>query len=250
MGAALTACGAAVVLPPGLAGLLDWLPPVSSTVGEHGSDVPSSKRAKLVGSAGNKPSRVGKCSRATKETSISCEINLDGTGSSCSVSTGIGFLDHMLEQLAKHGRFDLQLQCKGDLHIDDHHTAEDCALALGEAFDKALGERKGIARFGTAVCPLDGALSRAVVDISSRPHAEIHLHMVREHVGTLSTEMLTHVLQSFAQTARITLHIDVLRGDNDHHRAESSFKALAVALRTAVAFDAGAGVPSTKGVLA
>eukprot|EP00618_Florenciella_parvula_P012829 CAMPEP_0119539288 /NCGR_PEP_ID=MMETSP1344-20130328/51481_1 /TAXON_ID=236787 /ORGANISM="Florenciella parvula, Strain CCMP2471" /LENGTH=459 /DNA_ID=CAMNT_0007582523 /DNA_START=51 /DNA_END=1430 /DNA_ORIENTATION=- len=239
MEAPMLKAGAAVVMEPGFAKLLDMFPPTDA----GGSERPS-KRARTDGGG-----RVGVVSRATKETSISAEVDLDGTGKIDS-STGIGFLDHMFQQLAKHGRFDIKVACKGDLEIDDHHTAEDCALALGEAFDKALGARRGIARFGTAMCPLDEALSRVVVDISSRPHAEIHLGLKREMIGQLSAEMCTHVLQSFAQAARITLHVDVLRGDNDHHRVECSFKALAVAMRLAVARDAGAGVPSTKGVLA
>ena len=156
----------------------------------------------------------------------------------------------MLGAFAKHGRFDVVLRCKGDLWIDDHHTAEDCALALGEAFDRALGPRRGIRRWGSALCPLDEALSRAVIDISSRPHAEIDTALTRERIGDLSTEMVPHVLESFASAARITLHVDVLKGRNDHHKAEAAFKALGVALREAVAHDAGAGVPSTKGVLA
>lgn len=157
----------------------------------------------------------------------------------------------MLGAFAKHGHFDVALSCRGDTWIDDHHTAEDCALALGEAFDRALGPRRGIRRWGSALCPLDEALSRAVIDISSRPHAEVSLGLTREKVGDLSCEMIPHVLESFASAARITLHVDVLKGRNDHHKAEASFKALGVALREAVAYDAGsAGVPSTKGVLA
>ena len=155
----------------------------------------------------------------------------------------------MLCALSKHSRFDITVYCNGDLHIDDHHSTEDIALALGQAFDKALGSRAGIARFGSAYCPLDEALSRAVVDISSRPHCEARLNLQREMIGTLSTEMIPHFFESFAQTARLTLHVHVLHGSNDHHKAESSFKAFAKALRTAVHFDATAGVPSTKGVL-
>jgi imidazoleglycerol phosphate dehydratase HisB len=258
-------------------------------------------------------------SRATKETSISATVDLDGQGRA-DVSTGLGFLDHMISQLAKHGRFDIALHCQGDLHIDDHHTAEDCALALGEAFDKALGRREGINRFGNAYAPLDEALSRVVVDISSRPHAVVNLNLtrcvcrdliesydfcyvldnlffrctihfvlitmtftfamslvplhvnialcftflysltpiptppshlfLREMIGTISSEMLKHALESFATAARITLHVHNIHGENNHHKVESSFKALGVAMRQAVARDASAGVPSTKGVLA
>jgi imidazoleglycerol-phosphate dehydratase len=179
-------------------------------------------------------------------------VNLDGAGES-EVATGVGFLDHMLSAFSKHGRIDLVLRCRGDLWIDDHHTAEDCALALGAAVDRALGARKNIRRWGSALCPLDEALARAVIDISSRPFAEVNLGLAREKLGELSCEMVPHVLASFAEAARITLHVDVLKGKNDHHRAEASFKALGVALREAVSLDAGGaagGVPSTKGVLA
>lgn len=195
-----------------------------------------------------KPPRTATITRTTNETEIDCTLSLDGTGKA-TIATGLGFLDHMLTALAKHSRFDLELTCKGDLHIDDHHTAEDCALALGAAFDQALGERAGIARFGHAYAPLDEALARAVVDLSARPHHEIHLDLRREMLGTLACENLVHVLQSFAVAARLTLHVDVLRGVNDHHKAEAAFKACALALRQAVAADATAGVPSTKGVL-
>ena len=155
----------------------------------------------------------------------------------------------MFGAFAKHGHFDLTLKCSGDLEIDDHHTTEDCALAVGEALDAALGDRRGIRRWGSALCPLDEALSRAVIDISSRPHSEVSLDLKREKVGDLSCEMIHHVFSSLATAARITLHVDVLRGRNDHHKAEASFKALGVALREAVTRDEG-GVPSTKGVLA
>lgn len=192
--------------------------------------------------------RIGSVNRSTKETSITATVNLDGEGNS-EISTGLGFLDHMFSQLAKHGRFDIKLTCKGDLHIDDHHTAEDSALALGEAFDKAMGKRENIKRFGSAYCPLDEALSRVVVDISSRPHAVIDLKLEREMIGTISSEMLKHVLESFAMTARITLHVHNIHGENNHHKAESAFKALGVSLRQALSKDDTAGVPSTKGVL-
>eukprot|EP00293_Proteomonas_sulcata_P013164 CAMPEP_0184295274 /NCGR_PEP_ID=MMETSP1049-20130417/6174_1 /TAXON_ID=77928 /ORGANISM="Proteomonas sulcata, Strain CCMP704" /LENGTH=212 /DNA_ID=CAMNT_0026603737 /DNA_START=232 /DNA_END=870 /DNA_ORIENTATION=- len=197
---------------------------------------------------GVKAPRTATVERKTGETDISVEINLDGIGKN-DISTGIGFLDHMLCQMSKHGRIDLFIKCKGDLHIDDHHTAEDVALAVGMAFDKALGARKDIRRFGTAYCPLDEALSRAVVDISSRGAGYAELNLVREKIGDLSTEMIPHVLESFATEARITLHVDNIKGKNDHHKAESAFKALGVALRQAVSEDVNAGVPSTKGVL-
>ena len=186
--------------------------------------------------------------RSTKETDIRVDLNIYGTGTS-TLDSGIGFLDHMLCALAKHARFDLTLKCKGDLHIDDHHSVEDCGIVLGQAFKSALGEPKGIARFGSAFAPLDEALSRAVVDISGRAHASVDLQLQREKLGTLSCEMLPHFLETFACNAGITLHVDVLKGRNDHHRAESAFKALALALRAALTRDDTAGVPSTKGCL-
>eukprot|EP01059_Diplonema_ambulator_P001711 TRINITY_DN11446_c0_g1_i1.p1 TRINITY_DN11446_c0_g1~~TRINITY_DN11446_c0_g1_i1.p1 ORF type:complete len:213 (+),score=21.86 TRINITY_DN11446_c0_g1_i1:51-641(+) len=192
--------------------------------------------------------RTGTVKRGTKETSIEVHIDLDGDGTH-DIDTGIGFLDHMLSALSKHSRIDIQLMCKGDLHIDDHHSVEDCGLALGQAFKQAIGEPKGIERYGHAYCPLDEALSRAVVDISGRPHASIDIGLRREMLGSLSCEMIPHFFESFATEARITLHIDTLKGNNDHHRAESAFKATAVALRKALTRDASAGVPSTKGTL-
>lgn len=186
--------------------------------------------------------------RRTGETQISVTVNLDGTGAS-TVSTGIGFLDHMISALSKHSRFDIDLDCKGDLHVDDHHTTEDCALALGEAFDKALAERKGIARYGTAYAPLDEALARTVIDISSRPYCVANLSLTREKIGDLSCEMVPHFFHSFATAARITMHVDVIRGENHHHKVEAAFKATALALRSAVSADSSAGVPSTKGML-
>ncbi len=192
--------------------------------------------------------RTATVTRKTKETDIQLELCLDGEGQS-TIDTGIGFLDHMLGSLAKHARFDLELRCKGDLEIDDHHTAEDCALALGEAFDLALGERAGITRFGDAYAPLDEALARAVVDLSGRPFSDISIGFQREMIGAIATENLTHVFQSFATAARITLHVDVTKGANDHHRAEAAFKATALALRKACARDGTSSVPSTKGVL-
>ncbi|KAL2217133.1 imidazoleglycerol-phosphate dehydratase [Thermoascus aurantiacus ATCC 26904] len=170
------------------------------------------------------------------------------------INTGIGFLDHMLHALAKHAGWSLAVRAKGDLYIDDHHTTEDTFLALGTAFTRALGPRTSLARFGRGDAPLDEALSWAVVDLSNRPYAVINLGFRRERIGALSTEMITHGLESFAQAAGVTLHVGCTYGENDHHRAESAFKALAVALRTActrrVAGEVGAGdVVSTKGVL-
>lgn len=187
--------------------------------------------------------------RETAETRVEVELCLDGTGRA-SVASGIGFLDHMLGALARHARWDLTLACRGDLEVDDHHTAEDCALALGEAVDHALGERRDFARFGSAHAPLDEALARAVVDVSGRPFARVRLGLRREMLGRIATENLVHVLQSLAVAARLTLHVDVLEGENDHHRAEAAYKAVALALRQALARDAAAGVPSTKEVLA
>ena len=186
--------------------------------------------------------------RKTNETEISVTLELDGTGKA-DVQTGIGFLDHLLDALARHGRFDIELRCKGDLHIDDHHTAEDCGLALGAALREALGDRVGIERFGSAYAPLDEGLARAVVDISGRPFAAIDLGLTRERLGELSCENIPHVLSSLATAAELTLHVDVLKGDNDHHRAEAAFKAVALALRTAVRASGFDDVPSTKGTL-
>ena len=192
--------------------------------------------------------RSATIARKTRETDIRVILDLDGSGTS-KISTGLGFLDHMLEALAKHGRLDLELTCQGDLHIDDHHTVEDCAPALGQALDQALGDRSGITRFAHAYAPLDEALARVVIDLSGRPWPEVHIGFVREKIGDVATENLTHFFESLAITARCALHVDVLRGKNDHHRAEAAFKALALALRQAVARDASAGIPSTKGVL-
>jgi imidazoleglycerol-phosphate dehydratase len=192
--------------------------------------------------------RKGHIARKTRETNVQVELTLEGKGE-VAVATGIGFLDHLLETLARHAGLDLDLRCKGDLHIDDHHTAEDCALGLGGALDEALGERRGIARFGDAHAPLDEALARAVVDLSGRPFAHIDLGLRREALGQLACENVGHVLSSLAIAARSTFHVDVLRGENDHHRAEAAVKALALALRQAVARTGGDDVPSTKGVL-
>jgi imidazoleglycerol-phosphate dehydratase len=186
--------------------------------------------------------------RSTRETAITGRLALDGSGRT-SIDTGIGFLDHMLDALARHARFDLTLSCTGDLGIDDHHTSEDCALALGAAIDAALGERRGIVRFGSAYAPLDEALARAVIDCSGRPFAAVQLGLQRDAIGALSCENIPHVLVSLATAAKITLHVDVLRGANDHHRAEAAFKATALALRQAIAASGFDDVPSTKGTL-
>ena len=192
--------------------------------------------------------RVAQAERATRETEVSARIDLDGSGAG-EIATGLRFLDHMFESLARHARMDIELSCRGDLDVDDHHSAEDCALALGAAFAQALGDKRGIRRFGEGHAPLDEALARAVVDLSGRPFAHIDLGLRRERIGDTASETLVHVLHSFAMAARLTLHIDLLRGDNDHHRAEAAFKALALALRMAAAAAGHDDIPSAKGVL-
>ena len=192
--------------------------------------------------------RRAEIDRTTKETTIRLVLVLDGDGAS-EVTTGIGFLDHMLATFARFARFDLELRCDGDVDVDDHHTAEDCALALGQAIDQALGDRRGIERFGHAYAPLDEALVRAVVDLSGRPYPKVSLGFVRDSIGTIATENLTHFLQSLAVAGRMALHVEKLSGDNDHHKAEAAFKATALALRAAVRRDGSESVPSEKGVL-
>ena len=194
------------------------------------------------------PARTAAIHRTTAETDIRLTLTLDGTGQT-EVTTGIGFLDHLFTTLARHARFDLDLTCRGDLEVDDHHTAEDCALALGQALDEALGERRGIARFGSAFAPLDEALARAVVDFSGRGWGVAELALTGERIGALSCEMVPHLITSLAGTARAAVHLDVLRGANDHHRAEAAFKALALALREAVALTGEDRIPSTKETL-
>ncbi|HEX2525094.1 MAG TPA: imidazoleglycerol-phosphate dehydratase HisB [Geminicoccus sp.] len=192
--------------------------------------------------------RTATVERSTSETEIRLTLGLDGTGKA-SIQTGIGFLDHMLTALAKHGRLDLDLQVNGDLDVDDHHSVEDAALSLGTALDQALGDRRGIERFAHAYAPLDEALARVVVDLSGRPYARVQIPFVREMVGDVATENLVHFFQSLAMTGRLALHVDVLEGENDHHKAEAAFKALAIALRRAVARTGESDVPSTKGSL-
>jgi len=191
--------------------------------------------------------RRSEFNRETTEVTITGHLELDGTGVS-QVKTGLGFLDHMLGAFARHGRFDLELVASGDTEVDDHHTVEDCAIVLGRALDEALGERNGITRFGYAYAPLDESLSRAVVDLSGRPWPEIGIDFSRERIGEVATENIVHFLRSFAIEGRMALHVDLIRGDNDHHKAESAFKAVAMALRAAVGAS-GDGVPSTKGTL-
>ncbi|MCC5787722.1 MAG: imidazoleglycerol-phosphate dehydratase HisB [Phycisphaerales bacterium] len=195
--------------------------------------------------------RAAEISRATNETEIACRLSLDGCGE-VSVATGLGFFDHMLSAMFTHARFDLSLECKGDLEVDDHHTIEDCAIVLGRAVDQALSDRRGIERFASAYAPLDEALARCVIDLDGRGSASIELGLVRPIIGAgrgqIACENLTHFLRSFALSARAALHVDVLKGENDHHRAEAAFKATALVLRQSVRLT-GEGVPSTKGVL-
>lgn len=192
-------------------------------------------------------SRVVETERLTSEVNVQLRLDLDGTGMA-DIDTGLPFLDHMLGALTKHSRMDLILKARGDLHIDDHHTAEDCALTLGRALNEALGNRGGIQRFAYAFVPLDEALARCVVDLSGRPWPVIDMRFQRESIGTVATENLTHFMNSLAIEGRFSLHVNVLCGSNDHHKAEASFKALAVALRDAIRVT-GTGIPSTKGSL-
>lgn len=191
--------------------------------------------------------RTSEIKRETKETAIELRLVVDGSGLT-RVDTGIGFLDHMIDSLARHAGFDLTLTARGDVVIDDHHTAEDCAIVLGRALADALGDRAGVRRFGSAYVPLDESLARAVVDLSGRPWPEIHIPFSRDTIGDLASENIVHFLRSLAIEARMALHVDLIRGDNDHHKAEAAFKAVAIALRDAVAIT-GDMVPSTKGVL-
>lgn len=194
--------------------------------------------------------RTATITRKTSETDVAVTVNLDGTGARA-ISTGIGFYDHMLEQLARHGLFDLEVRTVGDLHIDAHHTVEDTAIALGEAFRAALGDRAGITRYGEAHVPMDETLTRVALDISGRPYLVWKVAFSQSRLGEMDSELFQHVFHSFAQAAGITLHVETLYGQNNHHIVESCFKALARALRQAVAIDprqAGA-VPSTKGTL-
>jgi imidazoleglycerol-phosphate dehydratase len=185
--------------------------------------------------------------RKTKETNLSVILGLDGSGK-YDVSTGIGFLDHMLELFAKHGMFDLHLKCKGDLRVDDHHTTEDVAIALGQAFDRALKDRTGIARYGSAYVPMDESLARCVVDLGGRSVLVFKADFNRKKVGDLSTEMIRHFFLSFAENVKANIHMEVLYGFNTHHKIEAMFKALARSLRIACEKDARVkGVLSTKG---
>lgn len=191
--------------------------------------------------------RTATLDRRTNETTIRGRIDLDGNGLS-EVATGLGFLDHMLVTLAKHSGFDLVLNATGDTTVDDHHTVEDCAIVLGRGIDSALGDREGIQRFGYAYAALDEALVRSVVDLSGRPWPEVHLGLARDQVGDVATENIVHFFRSLAIESRMALHVDLVRGDNDHHKAEAAFKATALALKSAAAITT-IGTPSTKGSL-
>ena len=194
--------------------------------------------------------RTASVRRETRETTVSVELTLDGSGR-CDVSTGVGMLDHMLEQLARHGQFDITIQATGDIERDPHHLVEDVGLVLGQALNEALGERRGISRFGHAVVPLDEALALVAVDLSGRGHASIEFKFERELLGQLPTENIGHFLAAFAREGRLNLHVRELAGENDHHRVEAAFKALARALRQAVAIDPRltGDIPSTKETL-
>jgi len=193
--------------------------------------------------------RTGTVHRKTKETDIRVSLNLDGKGSS-SITTGLPFLDHMLDLFAKHGLFDLRISCKGDLEIDDHHSVEDIAITLGQTLIEALGNKAGINRYGEAIVPMDEALCRTVIDLSGRFYLVYEVPTKRQKIGNFSVELAEHFWRSFAETAKFNLHIDCLRGRNTHHMLEGTFKATARALRSAVDLNPRVvGVPSTKGSL-
>jgi len=194
--------------------------------------------------------RTAEVTRKTAETNIRVAVNLDGTGQS-KLSTGIGFLDHMIDQIARHGLIDLDIQCQGDLHIDGHHTVEDIGITLGQAFAKAVGDKKGIRRYGHAYVPLDEALSRVVVDFSGRPGLHMDVTFTSGMIGALDTQLVYEFFQGFVNHAGVTLHIDNLKGFNAHHQCETIFKAFARALRAALELDPRAAgvIPSTKGSL-
>jgi imidazoleglycerol-phosphate dehydratase len=198
----------------------------------------------------NPPRRQASVERITKETRITGTVGLDGTGA-YDISTGIGFLDHMLEQLSRHSLIDIALRAEGDLHIDFHHTTEDTGYVIGEAVSKALGDRRGIARFGHAMIPMDETLSRVTLDASNRPYLVWKVAFTRPKLGEMDTELFKEWFQAFAQSAGLTLHVENLYGENNHHIVESCFKGLARALREAIAIDPrrADAVPSTKGTL-
>ncbi|KHA63730.1 MULTISPECIES: imidazoleglycerol-phosphate dehydratase HisB [unclassified Sphingomonas] len=194
--------------------------------------------------------RTATISRSTAETAIDVTINLDGTGL-YDVETGVGFFDHMLEQLSRHSLIDLHVRTKGDLHIDEHHTVEDTGIAIGQAFAQALGDKRGIARYGDALSPMDETLTRVALDISGRPWLVWKDLFSQTRLGGMDTEMFEHFFHSFAQAAGITLHVETLYGTNNHHIAEAAFKGVARALRTAIEIDPrkADAIPSTKGIL-
>ena len=194
--------------------------------------------------------RSASIERNTKETQIRVVVNLDGSGS-YTVSTGVGFLDHMLEQLSRHSLIDLEVKAEGDLHIDAHHTTEDVGIAIGQAISQALGDRKGITRYGSALIPMDETLTRVALDLSNRPYLVWRVELSRPKLGDMDTELFKEWFQAFAQAAGVTLHVETLYGENNHHIVESCFKALARALREAIEIDPrkADAVPSTKGVL-
>ena len=194
--------------------------------------------------------RQASVERNTKETQIKARVDLDGQGT-YHVSTGIGFLDHMLEQLSRHSLIDLDVEATGDLHIDNHHTTEDSGIAIGEAVAKALGDRRGITRYGDAMIPMDETLVRVAIDLSNRPYLIWRVSLPRDKLGTMDTELFKEWFQAFAQAAGATLHVEVLYGENTHHMVEACYKGLARALRQALTLDPrkGDAVPSTKGVL-
>ena len=196
------------------------------------------------------PVRSAQVDRRTAVTDISVRLAIDGTGRT-ELASGIAFLDHMLDQVGRHALFDLSVSAKGDLHIDAHHTVEDIGITLGQAFKRAMGDKKGIRRYGHAYVPLDEALSRVVLDLSGRPGLEFHVPFTRALVGTFDVDLIHEFFQGFVNHALVTLHIDNLRGDNAHHQCETVFKAFARALRSAVEIDprVGDAVPSTKGTL-
>ncbi len=194
--------------------------------------------------------RTARLTRETKETSISVEVNLDGSGA-CDVKTGIGFLDHMLEQLSRHSLVDLKVRAEGDLHIDMHHITEDSGIAIGQAIAEALGDKKGIRRYGSQLLPMDETLTRVALDFSGRPYLVWDVEFSRPKLGEMDTELFREWFQAFAQNAGLTLHVNCLHGENNHHIAETCYKALARAMREAVEIDprSAEAVPSTKGVL-
>ncbi|MEC9065921.1 MAG: imidazoleglycerol-phosphate dehydratase HisB [Pseudomonadota bacterium] len=194
--------------------------------------------------------RTGRIERKTAETAIEIEVNLDGTGT-YAVSTGIGFLDHMVEQFAKHSLIDVTMKVAGDLHVDQHHTTEDSAIALGQALAQALGDKAGIARYGHAYSPMDETLARVALDISGRPYLAWRAGFTQQRLGEWDTELIEHWFQSVAQAAGITLHVELLYGQNNHHICEAIYKGFARAMRVAVEVDPrkGGAVPSTKGIL-